>query len=40
MKVAIIKKNLQEKHHLEISSICNEDDLSHQKRGKSSKIRR
>ncbi len=39
-KIALIKKNLQEKHHLEISSIRNEDDLSYQKRGESSKFRR
>jgi hypothetical protein len=33
MKIALIKKNQQEKrqHHLKISSIRNEDDLSHQK---------
>jgi hypothetical protein len=42
MKIALIKKNQQEKrqHHLKISSIRNKDDLSHQKRGESSKFRR
>ncbi len=42
MKVALIKKNQQEKkqHHLKISPIRNEDDLSHQKHGESSKFRR
>jgi hypothetical protein len=42
MKIALIKKNQQEKrqHHLKISSIRNEDDLSHQKREGSSKFRR
>ena len=29
MKIAHIKKNLQEKHHLKISSIRSEDDLSY-----------
>ncbi len=38
MKIAIIKNNLQEKGHLEISSIRNEDDLSHQKRGEKFQI--
>ncbi len=40
MNIALIKKNLQGKHHLKISSIRNEDDLSHQKRERSSKFRR
>jgi len=40
MKLALIKTNLQEKHHLKISSIHSEDDLSYQKREESSKIRR
>jgi hypothetical protein len=41
MKIALITKNLQEKkHHLKISSIHSEDDLSYQKREESSKIRR
>jgi hypothetical protein len=42
MKIALITKNLQKKkkHHLKISSIHSEDDLSYQKREESSKIRR
>ncbi len=40
MKIALIKKNLQEKTPPQISSIRNEDDLSHQKRVESSKFRR
>ncbi len=40
MKTALIKKNLQEKHHLKISSIRSEDDLSYQKHEESSKFRR
>jgi hypothetical protein len=42
MKIALIEKNQQEnkQHHLKISSIRNKDDLSHRKRGESSKFRR
>ena len=34
MKIAHIKKNLQEKHHLKISSIRSEDDLSYKNKEK------
>jgi hypothetical protein len=41
MKIALIKENSRKKqHHLKISSIRNEEDLSHQNRGESSKFRR
>jgi hypothetical protein len=42
MKIALIKKNQQEKKTTppQTSSIHNKDDLSHQKRGESSKFRR
>jgi hypothetical protein len=40
MNIALIKKNLHEKHHLKISSISSEDDLSYQKHRESSKFRR
>jgi hypothetical protein len=40
MKIAHIKNILQEKHHLQISSIRSEDDLSYEKHGESSKFRR
>ncbi len=38
MKIAHIKKNLQEKHHLKISSIRSEDDLSYEKHGEKFQI--
>jgi hypothetical protein len=40
MKIAPLKKNLQEKHHLKISSIRSEDDLSYEMHEESSKFRR
>ncbi len=41
MKIALIKEiSGKNQHHLKILSIHNEEDLSHQKHGKSSKFRR
>ena len=40
MKLALIKTNLQGKHHIKISPIHSKDDLSIRKRGESSKFRR